>query len=107
LLAWSRGYGLFFDNPGDVSIAVGRSDNGVRMVYTAETGALVWYFLYGGDLRGLMREVADLLGHPPLPPRWALGFLQSTRHFHDTEEVRQLPPTLPRKPVPADVRVLL
>ena len=40
---------------------------------------LAWYFLMGGDLRGAMREVAELLGRAPLPPRWALGFLQSTR----------------------------
>ena len=33
-----------------------------------------------------MREVAELLGHPSMPPRWALGFLQSTRHFEDTTD---------------------
>ena len=81
LLVSSRGYALFFDNPGDGGIAVGRSDGGVRVAYTAEAGRLAWYFLLGGHLRGVMREVAELLGHPPLPPRWALGFLQSTRHF--------------------------
>ena len=107
LLVSSRGYGLFFDNSADASIAVGRSDNGVRIVYTAETGALAWYFLQGGDLRGLMREVADLLGHQPLPPRWALGFLQSTRHFRDTEEVRQLPRTLREKRIPCDGMIYL
>jgi alpha-glucosidase len=81
LLISSRGYALFFDNPADASVAVGRSDNGVRIVYTAETGPLAWYFLIAGDLRALLGEVAELLGRPPLPPRWALGFLQSTRHF--------------------------
>ena len=38
LLVSSRGYALFFDNPGDAVIAVGRSDDGVRIAYTAETG---------------------------------------------------------------------
>src|SRR6185295_10436520 len=56
LVISSRGYGIFWDNPADAVVAVGRSDNGVRIVYTAETGALVWYFLMGGDVRGVMRE---------------------------------------------------
>ncbi len=90
LLVSSRGYAIFFDNPGDAAIAVGRSESGIRIVYTAEAGTLAWYFLQGGDLRGVMREVAELLGRAPLPPRWALGYLQSTRHFQDTAELRQL-----------------
>jgi alpha-glucosidase (family GH31 glycosyl hydrolase) len=81
LLLSDRGYALFFDNPSDARLTVGRSDNGARIVYTAESGRLTCYFLIGPDLRGVMREVAELLGGAPMPPRWALGFLQSTRHF--------------------------
>ena len=94
LLLSSRGYALFFDNPSDGQLTVGRSDNGVRIVYTAAAGPLTWYFLIGRDLRAVMGEVAELLGRAPMPPRWALGFLQSTRHFHDTAELRQLPRTI-------------
>ena len=53
LLVSSRGYAIFFDNPGDAVLSVGRSDNGVRLLYTAETGPLVVYFLVGGDMRGV------------------------------------------------------
>jgi alpha-glucosidase (family GH31 glycosyl hydrolase) len=107
LLVSSRGYALFFDNPGDATIAVGRSDGGVRIAYTAETGNLAWYFLFGVDVRGVMREVAGLLGSAPLPPRWALGFLQSTRHFHDTAELRELPRTIRDKRIPCDAIIYL
>jgi alpha-glucosidase len=107
LLLSNRGYGLFFDNPSDATIAVGRSDNGVRLVYTAEAGPLVWYFLMGPDLRGVMREAAELLGRPALPPRWALGFIQSTRHFEDTAELRALPRTIRDKRIPCDALVYL
>ena len=97
LLVSSRGWALFFDNPADATPAIGRSDNGVRIVYTAETSPLCWYILMGESLRGVMREIADLLGRAAVPPRWALGFLQSTRHFHDTAELRQLPRTIREK----------
>jgi alpha-glucosidase (family GH31 glycosyl hydrolase) len=107
LLLSDRGYALFFDNPSDARLTVGRSDNGVRIVYTAESGRLTWYFLIDSDLRGLMRHVAELLGRPPMPPRWALGFLQSTRHFHDTAELRQLPRTIREKRIPCDGLIYL
>jgi len=107
LLISSRGYALFFDNPSEAILAVGRSDNGVRIDYTAEADALTWYFLIGPDLRALMGEVTDLLGRAPMPPRWALGFLQSTRHFDDTAELRRLPRTIREKRIPCDALIYL
>jgi alpha-glucosidase (family GH31 glycosyl hydrolase) len=107
LLLSNKGYALFFDNPSDARLTVGRSDNGVRLAYTAESGPLTWYFLIGPDLRGVMGEVAELLGRASLPPRWALGFLQSTRHFHDTAELRQLPRTIREKRIPCDGLIYL
>jgi len=107
LLVSNRGYALFFDNTSDAILSVGRSDGGIRITYTAEAGRLVWYFLVGRDLRGVMLEVAELLGRPPLPPRWALGFLQSTRHFDDTEELRRLPRTIREKRIPCDGLIYL
>ena len=54
-----------------------------------------------------MGEVAELLGRAPLPPRWALGFLQSTRHFDDTDELRRLPRTIRDKRIPCDALIYL
>src|SRR5262245_34680893 len=107
LLVSNRGYALFFDDPSEAVLTVGRSEHGVRIVHTAETGRLVWYFLIGRDLRGLMGEVAELLGRAPLPPRWALGYLQSTRHFDDTAEVSRLPRTIREKRIPCDGLIYL
>jgi alpha-glucosidase len=107
LLISSRSYALLFDNPADASLAVGRSDNGVRIAYAAERGPLVWYFLIAQDLRALLGEITELLGRAPLPPRWALGFLQSTRHFGDAAELAQLPRTIREKRVPCDALIFL
>ena len=107
LLISSRGYALFFDSTSDAALAVGRSDNGVRLDYTAVAAGLTWYFLIAPDLRALMGEIAELLGRAPLPPRWALGFLQSTRHFQDTDELRWLPRTIREKRIPCDALIYL
>ena len=107
LLVSQRGYALFFDNAAEAQISVGRSDGGVRIVYTAAAGPLVWYVLVCRDMRQVMGEVAELLGRAPLPPRWALGFLQSTRHFESTEELRRLPRTIREKRIPCDGLIYL
>ncbi|MET0851357.1 MAG: hypothetical protein ABW020_09535, partial [Candidatus Rokuibacteriota bacterium] len=45
LLVSSRGWALFFDCAADATIAVGRSDDGVRIDCTAAAGGLTWYVL--------------------------------------------------------------
>lgn len=107
LLLCHRGYGIFFDHTGDAALAVGRSDGGSRIVYSAAQGHLDWYYLAGSDLRAVLHEAAELLGRAPLPPRWALGYLQSTRHFEDTDEVMQLPRTMREKRIPCDGLIFL
>ncbi|MDB5059299.1 MAG: Alpha-glucosidase [Chloroflexi bacterium] len=107
LLLSTRGYGLFFDNSADAQLVVGRSDGDTQIVYRSEHGPLDWYFLYGGDMRGVLAEVANLLGRAPMPPRWSLGFLQSTRHFEGSAELRGLPRQLRERRIPCDAIVLL
>jgi alpha-glucosidase (family GH31 glycosyl hydrolase) len=107
LLVSSRGYAVFFDNTSSAQLTVGRSDGGLRIVYRAERGPLDWYVLVAPDVRGVMAEVAELLGRAPLPPRWALGYLQSTRHFADTDELRQLPRTIRERRFPCDGLIFL
>lgn len=107
LLLSTRGYALFFDDTSDGLLVVGRSDGGTRFTYSAERGRLDWYYLAGDDPRGALEATAELLGRASLPPRWALGYLQSTRHFDDTAEMMRLPRTLREKQIPCDALIFL
>jgi alpha-glucosidase (family GH31 glycosyl hydrolase) len=107
LLVSNKGYALFFDTTADASLAVGRSDGGVKIELTADGGPLRWYFLIGDDVRGVMNEVAELLGRAPMPPKWMLGFLQSTRHFDSTDELLLLPRMLREHKIPCDAIIFL
>ena len=101
------GYGLFFDNPVRASIDAGKSSDRVCFAYETEARTFDLYFLGGANLREAVSLSADLLGHAPMPPRWALGYLQSTRHFNGHEEVRALATSFRDKKLPCDALIFL
>jgi alpha-glucosidase len=107
LVISSRGYGLFFDNSWDAEISLGRSDERSNLVYTAEGGEWDCYFIFGSNPKAVLAEYARLTGYPPLPPRWAFGYIQSTRHFDNADEIVDLARTLRDKHIPCDAIVFL
>ncbi len=107
LVISSRGYGLFFDNSWDAEVAVGRTEQTSTLLYTAEGGPLDFYVLSGPRPARILEEYAALTGYPPMPPRWALGYIQSTRHFGSDTEIVDLAQTLRDKHIPCDAIVFL
>ncbi len=101
------GYALFFDHTGPADITVGGAEAGRWVEYRADHGPVDLYYLGGRDLRDVLGGVATLLGAAEMPPRWALGFLQSTRHFENPDEWRQLPATIRDKRLPCDGLIFL
>ena len=107
LLLSQAGYALFFDNSAAARIEPADVYEGFWFDYTAEAGPLDLYLISGSDLRAVIAGVADLLGHAAMPPRWALGYMQSSRHFDGPEEVQALANTLREKRLPCDVLIFL
>ena len=107
LLLSTAGYGLFFDNPRFALIDSGRTHDRVSFDYECDGDGFDLYFLGGGTLREALATAGELLGRPPMPPRWALGFMQSSRHFSGPEEVRALATTLRDKALPCDALIFL
>ena len=107
LLLSSKGYGLFFDDSSAGLIDVRASSVLTSIEHASEAQALDIYYIDGGDLRATLCAAARLLGLPPMPPRWALGYLQSTRHFENTDELRDLPRRFRDKNIPCDALILL
>jgi alpha-glucosidase (family GH31 glycosyl hydrolase) len=107
LLLSNRGWGLFFDDPCRALLDPGQSRDSIGFDYVSENRALDVYFLAGDCLRATLGLLATLLGRATLPPRWALGYLQSTRHFEDRDELRRLVGTFRDKGLPCDALILL
>lgn len=108
LLVSTAGYALFFDNPSRSWITAGDSVGPAAAIeYHAEAGALDLYVVAGADLRGVLGGVARLLGRAPMPPRWALGFMQSSRFFDDADDLLGLLRTMREKRLPCDAFIFL
>jgi alpha-glucosidase len=99
-------FGMFFDSTALACLDVGSGARGF-LVYEAETSALDLYLLGGPAPADVLGAYAELTGYPLLPPRWALGYLQSTRHWQSTEEIRRVARTLREKRIPCDALVFL
>ncbi len=94
----TNGYGLFFHNPYEAKLSIGAD----LLSYEAQGGNLDFYFLYGPSIAAIIRNYYELLGYPPLLPKWAFGFQQSFRHFINSQEVMDLPKDLRARGIPCD-----
>jgi alpha-glucosidase (family GH31 glycosyl hydrolase) len=103
----SLAFGLFFDTTAGARLDVQRSDRGSVLLYEADAQAVDLYVLAGPSPAEVMGAYAGLTGHPPLPPRWALGYLQSTRHWDGPDEIRDLAQTIRERRIPCDALVFL
>ncbi|HEX8144873.1 MAG TPA: TIM-barrel domain-containing protein [Pyrinomonadaceae bacterium] len=85
-------YAIFFDNSYRSYFDFGRSSQ-ERAAFGAEGGEINYYFFRGPEIKKILGRYADLTGHMPLPPLWALGNQQSRwSYYPDTmaeEVVRQ------------------
>ncbi len=102
-----RGYGLFFDNAARATVTPDRSYRSSWLNYETIATCVDMYLLVGKDLRDAVSEFANLVGHPSMPPRWLLGFLQSTRHFETSTEVEGLAREMRRRNLPCDALIFL
>ncbi|MBM3523225.1 MAG: glycoside hydrolase family 31 protein, partial [Alphaproteobacteria bacterium] len=107
LLLSNRGYALFFDTLKEALFDPGDCNDATLFRFTCADDALDIYLLGGGSLRATMNDVAALLGRAPMPPRWALGYLQSTRHFESPAELPAMARELRRRELPCEAIILL
>ena len=105
LLLTSQGYALLFDDPYPGTFDLGASDPS-RFWYEADGGELSYYVLGGDDLPAQLERYTWLTGRPPLPPKWALGYLQSKYGYRSATAAREVVNQLRANDVPADGLIL-
>lgn len=101
----TKGYGLYFDNTYPGYFDMGSTDPGVYWC-RADGGRMIYYFIYGGDLKGILERYTWLTGRQPLPPRWALGYLQSKYGYQTQTEAEAIVDSMRAKRFPCDAIIL-
>lgn len=94
------GYLAFYANSYPGVVEVGRAEPSL-LEHLFAAGGLTYYIALGPVQRALAR-LADLLGHPPLPPLWALGYHQCRWSYYPESRVRKLAADFARYEIPVD-----
>jgi alpha-glucosidase len=95
-------YGIFFDNSYRSYFDFGKSSQ-QRAWFGAEGGEMNYYFFHGPSIKKILGRYADLTGHMPLPPLWALGNQQSRWSYYPDTMVEQVVNEYRRRDLPLDV----
>jgi alpha-glucosidase (family GH31 glycosyl hydrolase) len=105
LLLTSGGYALLFDTPYPGTFDLGAQDPS-RFSYEADGGELSYFVLAGPDVPAQLERYTWLTGRPPMPPKWALGYLQSKYGYRSAEAARSVVDQLRAHDIPADGLIL-
>jgi alpha-glucosidase len=101
-LQHGNAYGIFFDNTYRSYFDFGKSSQR-RAWFGAEGGELNYYFFYGPSIKKILGRYADLTGHMPLPPLWALGHQQSRWSYYPDTMVEEVVRQYRQRDLPLDV----
>ncbi len=82
-IGWQHGaaYGIFFDNSYRTHFDFGATSQEYA-AFSAEGGEMNYYFFQGPSIKKILSRYAELTGHMPLPPMWALGNQQSRYSYY-------------------------
>jgi alpha-glucosidase/alpha-D-xyloside xylohydrolase len=111
-LIGTEGWGLFIHRPYrgsfDLRDAEGRFEARLEPGPASDRPLPIDVFVIRADAPAVvLEEYAGLTGKPAMPPRWALGYMQSHRTLAGPEEVLDVAETFRRKRLPCDALIYL
>jgi oligosaccharide 4-alpha-D-glucosyltransferase len=102
----SRGYLLLFDHYAAGYLDLGKKNPDV-LEYGAQGLTSLSYFVVTGNSQAeILNRYTALTGRQPLPPRWALGLIQSRFGYHSQAEMLRVASQMRRSGFPLDALVL-
>jgi alpha-D-xyloside xylohydrolase len=99
----TRGYGVFLDC---TSLVTFHDDAFGSYLWGDVDEELDYYVVIGPDFDGIVGQIRGLTGDPPMPPRWALGYLQSKERYESQEELLAVAREYRDRGLPLDALIL-
>lgn len=94
-----KGYGVYWDNYSPTRI----DDDRKGLSLESQVGTKVdYYFMYGGNADGVIKEMRSLTGKCPMLPLWTYGFHQSRERYKTSKELLEVVDTYKKTGVPFD-----
>ena len=104
-LANKKGYAIYFDNTYPGYFDLGET-NLSQFSYKVFGGEMSYYLIVAETIPDQLEKYTWLTGRQPLPPKWALGFIQSKYGYRNESAARSLVQTMRQKQIPCDAIVL-
>ncbi len=82
-------FGVYVDDPGEVIFDLGYTHRN-RAAITCPSGDFALYLIEGESMVDLCRQFRQLTGRSYLPPKWAMGYIQSRWGYATEEELRTI-----------------
>ena len=82
-------FGVYVDDPGEVIFDLGYTHRR-EAVITSTGGDVSLYLIEGESMIDLCRQFRQLTGRSYMPPKWALGYIQSRWGYATEEELRTI-----------------
>lgn len=93
-----KGYGIYWDNYSPTQITDGK-----ELTLQSQVGDKVdYYFMYGQDADGVIREMRTISGQVPMLPLWTFGFHQSRERYKTSRELLEVVDRYRQDGVPFD-----
>jgi alpha-glucosidase (family GH31 glycosyl hydrolase) len=99
-LAYSTRWGVLVD-----SVDVEVTNSSTVLEFSHGSRKTVEAYVALGPPKRTIEMATDLTGHPPLPPKWALGFMNS-QWKTDEDEVKSIVATYRQKQIPIDAFIM-
>jgi alpha-glucosidase/alpha-D-xyloside xylohydrolase len=111
-LIGAEGWGLFFHRPFRGSFDLRESEGRFEArpqarIDTDRPLPLDLFVIQAEPPAAALAEYAELTGKPAMPPKWALGYMQSHRTLAGSEEVLKVAETFRAKGLPCDALIYL
>jgi len=103
VLLSSRGYGVFVDC---TSLMTFHDDAFGSYLWGDVDEELDYYFVVGPEFDDIVAELRALTGHAPMPPKWALGYIQSKERYASQAELLAVARAYRERELPLDCLVL-
>lgn len=101
----TKGYALYIDNTYPGWFDFGYNNPG-RFYYKAFGGEMSYYMIAAESIPEQLEKYTWLTGRQPLPPRWALGYIQSKYGYRNENDARSMIQTMRQKEIPCDAIIL-